>query len=195
MTTPSTIGPGRMGYRPAGRGLPAAQRVPAGGALRLAEGAGEPLDVGGIPGEIIMDPRWYPGAPLGVREVLRPGQLVQAHTHADVAQWSLVTEGTLVFLVGDTEYEAGPGEICWREPRVPHAVWNPSEKDPATQWEITCGGDMLTYYLRRTELIAAEANPQEILALARNYGLAFNPDMTAKIEAAHPGVSVTGPWR
>jgi hypothetical protein len=173
----------------------------------LPQSGGELIDAGGIDGLVKMDPAWNDRAPGGITEVIEPGRLIPAHTHADTAQWSMVLgfdlhedeaaapgeHPVLVFMVDGKDYEAGLGECIWREPGARHAVWNPG-RHRVRQLEFNIGGDMFSYYRERAQLLAGGAGQEDIVTLARGYGLTFDPDLTRKLEADHR-VSVTGPWR
>jgi len=172
---------------------PAAPACPAGAVVLLPDGAGEVIDAGGIDAVIKMSSGWHELAPDGVWEQIAPGRLIAAHTHADTAQWSFVISGTLAFRVGDKDHVVEEGGCIWRGPGVVHAVWNPGD-EPARQIEFNVGGNLVSYFRRRRELIAGGAGQEETSALAASYGLTFDDPLTAALEAAH-GVSAKGPWQ
>jgi mannose-6-phosphate isomerase-like protein (cupin superfamily) len=172
---------------------PAAPPVPA-AAVVIPEGAGQEINAGGIPGLLRVHPGWCHGALLVHEQVIPPGRLVRAHWHADVAQWSIVTRGSLAFRVGDAEHLIGPGGFIWRPPALVHAVWNPGP-GPARQVEGNMpGGDMLRFYERLAELAAGQASAEEIAAIAGEHGTYYNDDLTAQLERDHQ-VSAAGGQR
>jgi hypothetical protein len=181
---------GRPGYMAM---QPAAPAGPAGAVVALPDGAGELIDAGGIAAVVKMSSGWDKLALDGVWEEIAPGRLIAAHTHAHTAQWSFVLSGTLVFRVGEEEHVVEAGGCIWRGAGTVHAVWNPGG-DPARQLEFNIGGDMISYFRRREQVIAAGAGQEEIRALAAAYGLTFDDPLTAAIEAGC-GVSVNGPWQ
>ncbi len=58
---------------------------------------------------------------------LLPGQSQRVHTHADNDKLYFVLEGRCVCIVGEEEYELGPGESCVAAAEAPHGVRNDSD--------------------------------------------------------------------
>lgn len=59
---------------------------------------------------------------------LEPGQVQKVHSHADQDKFYFVVEGSGSFTVGDSVFEAGPGNIVWAEAGVPHGVENKGDE-------------------------------------------------------------------
>jgi hypothetical protein len=158
----------------------------------VPEGAGTAINAGGMPGLLRIDPAWCDGALLVHEQVIPPRRLVRAHVHADVAQWSLVTEGILMFRVGGENHRVEEGGFIWRPPGLVHAVWNPDAR-PARQVEGNMRGDvMLRFYERFAELARdGQPDPEEVAALAAAHGTYYHDELTAELEQAHQ-VSATG---
>lgn len=157
-----------------------------------AQGAGEPVNAGGIPGLGKILPGTGGGDLLLIEEVIPAGRLVRAHVHRKVTQWSLVTDGVLVFRVADREYPVGRNELIIRPPGLVHAVWNPGPAD-ARQFEGNMpGAGMLDFY-RRFDALSAPGllAPGELAELAAEYETFYDDRLTAEIEATH-GVSAAG---
>ena len=162
------------------------------GAVVYAQGAGDPVNAGGIPGLGKILPGTGGGDLLLIEEVIPAGKLVRAHVHREVTQWSLVTDGVLVFRVGDEEYPVGRNEFIIRPPGVVHAVWNPGPAD-ARQFEGNMPGRGMLDFYRQFGALSAPGllAPGELAELAAGYGTLYDDRLTAEIEAAH-GVTAAG---
>jgi uncharacterized cupin superfamily protein len=180
-TPPSPASRTRAGWMPMSARTLAAP--PPAAPVVLAQGTGREINAGGMPGLIRVDPGWCRGALLVHEQVIPPGRLVRAHWHAEVAQWSLVTEGSLWFRVGAESYLVERGGYIWRPPGLVHAVWN-AGPGPARQVEGNMRGDvMLRFYERFAELTAdGPPDPEEITALAAAYGTHYDDPLTREIE-------------
>jgi mannose-6-phosphate isomerase-like protein (cupin superfamily) len=192
MSTSSSSTPGMARSRAGWLAGQPAQAGP-GAAVVIPQGGGAAINAGGMPGLMKIDPGSCGGALLMHEQDIAPMQLVRAHWHASAAQWSLVTRGTLMFRVGSQVHEVREGGFIWRPAAVVHAVWNPGP-EPARQVEGNMPGHgMLRYYQRYAELAAAGLpDPEEVSALAAEYGVFFDPGLTAELERAYQ-VSAAAP--
>lgn len=183
MTTPSS--PARRTRAGWMSMSPRTAAAPPAAPVVLARGAGPEINAGGMPGLVRVDPGWCRGALLMHEQVIPPGRLVRAHWHDEVAQWSVVTEGSLWFRVGAETYLVEQGGYIWRPPGLVHAVWN-AGPGPARQVEGNMRGDVMhRFYERFAELTAGgDASPEEVTALAAAYGTHYDDPLTREIEQA-----------
>lgn len=70
------------------------------------------------------------GAAVILDHVLAPRALgAPVHTHAYTVEISIVTGGRFGVRIGDDEFEAGPGDVVVKPPRIPHTFWNASDEE------------------------------------------------------------------
>jgi uncharacterized cupin superfamily protein len=164
-----------------------------GAAVMIAQGAGTQINAGGMPGLLRIDPGVCGGALLVHEQVVPPRRLVRAHWHAEVAQWGLVTEGTLMFRVGGESYLVEAGGFIWRPPGLVHAVWNPGLR-PARHVEGNMPGDIMLRFYERFDELARDGQPdlEKIAALAAEHGTYYDDDLTRELEQAHQVSAVGG---
>lgn len=174
----------RSGLYPAGE---PGTIVPAGPAV-IPRGAGQPINAAGMQALVkILHPEL-----LVTEQEIQARQLVRAHRHDHVTQFSLVTQGRLAFLVGDETFTVEEGGIIWRPAGLIHAVWNPGDA-PARQIEGHLPGNLQHgFYTRFGELAERLADPPEFAALATEYGMHFDPALTRALEQEHKVTAAPG---
>lgn len=119
------------------------------------------------------------GGRLAVVEYVVPPHAMGSpvHTHANEDEITYVAEGTAGVLIGDEDYEAGPG-VTIRKPRgIPHAFWNPGDT-PARLLEILTPAGFERYFEDMAEALAAasggQPDLQRVSAIQERYGLTMD---------------------
>jgi quercetin dioxygenase-like cupin family protein len=104
---------------------------------------GRPL----LPGMTLkVGTRDLPKGSLSVVEgVIAPGQYIGPHTHTREDEVTLVVEGRIVALVGDTLVEVNAGSFLLKPSGVMHAFGNPGT-EPARVHELHAPGGLEEFY-------------------------------------------------
>ncbi len=127
------------------------------------------------------------GAFSVVEHPLDPGVLgAPPHTHANEDETSFVIEGEVGVLIGDEEFEAGPGSYVLKPRGVPHAFWNPGP-DPARILEIISPAGFERYFEELAGVLSAGGPPDlgRILEVAGRYGLTFHMERIPELLERH----------
>jgi mannose-6-phosphate isomerase-like protein (cupin superfamily) len=127
------------------------------------------------------------GAYSLVRQTIPSGVLMLPHTHEQEDQVAVVLSGRLGVLVGDREWEIGPGEIAVRPRGLVHSVWNTTAEDTQIL-EITSPGNFEHYFVALGELTARQALAQAP-ALAGEWRITQDPERAAALGKKY-GVSL-----
>jgi quercetin dioxygenase-like cupin family protein len=78
-----------------------------------------------------------------VWEVYSPqGTFVPPHIHNVEDELIYIAEGELQVLVGDTMYQACPGDLIKMPKNVPHGIWQKGDKPTRTLWTVIPAGKM-----------------------------------------------------
>jgi quercetin dioxygenase-like cupin family protein len=102
------------------------------------------------------------------------GALVLPHLHTREDEYSIVTEGAIGFRSGDREAVLEPGGYITKPRGELHAMWN-AGTTPARMIEIISPAGFEKFFRDVADLMDAgrPPSPEEIAALASNYGLQF----------------------
>jgi quercetin dioxygenase-like cupin family protein len=163
--------------------------------LVLPPAAGTLIEAGQLPVTIKAAPE-QTGGWLLVEQEIPPGKLVPAHRHAEAAQWSYVTEGTLYVMAGGDVHAVEAGGWFIRPAGTWHAVWNPSKAETARHVEGTLPGqDVHGLFLRMEELLhVGRLTPAALTEAAAPLNTTYDPAVTAQIERDY-GVSAGRGWQ
>jgi mannose-6-phosphate isomerase-like protein (cupin superfamily) len=115
------------------------------------------------------------GALAIVEHRIGPGILVApVHTHSQEDECSYVLAGRIRALIGDRELEAGPGDVVWKPPGVPHTFWNPGPERALMLELIVPGGFERFFAALGPMLRAGPPDLDAIGELAGQYGLQYD---------------------
>jgi len=116
-----------------------------------------------------------------VEHTLPPRHLAAPrHRHSREDELSIVLEGTLGVLLGDTVITAGPGAYVLKPRGQWHTFWNAGDTELRLIELLTPGG-FDGYYARLSPLLEAAAapDPAAIQNMAAEYGVEFDFDGVA----------------
>jgi mannose-6-phosphate isomerase-like protein (cupin superfamily) len=121
-----------------------------------------------------------------VEHPIAPRVLVRPHVHEREDEFTYVLEGEIGARIGDHEVTAGPGTYVCKPRRVPHAVWNPTDR-PARLLEIISPAGFEAYFREFAAILAAPGPPDgsAIAALARRHGLTSQDDWIPDLVQRH----------
>lgn len=128
-----------------------------------------------------------------VEHPIDPGVLVPPHIHSREDQISLILEGTVDMLVGESTYRCPPGTYITKPRGLPHAFWNPTMR-PARLLEISVPGGVEHYMRSLFEHLLAAAgspDPRTLRGLADDYGITLVPELAVELCGRH-GVHLMG---
>lgn len=100
---------------------------------------------------------------------------VPPHMHADQDEYIFVLEGRIDLILGGRDQAAGPGDLV-RMPRgIPHAFFNNSGRVTRALFWAAPAGRLVELYRR----IHNVASPAEVVRIARDYGVFFDPPVSS----------------
>lgn len=100
---------------------------------------------------------------------------VPPHTHADQDEYIFVLEGRIDLILAGRDQSAGPGDLV-RMPRgIPHAFFNNSGRVARALFWAAPAGRLADLYQR----IHNVASPAEVVRIARDYGVFFDPPVSS----------------
>ena len=115
------------------------------------------------------------GALAIVEHPIAPGILAApVHTHSREDECSYVAAGRIGVLIGDREFEAGPGEVIWKPRGVPHTFWNPGP-ERALVLELIVPGGFEDFFAELGPILAA--GPPDLAAIGElggRFGLQYD---------------------
>lgn len=122
-----------------------------------------------------------------VEAVLAPGHFVGPHTHSREDEITVVLEGQIVALVGDTVFEVNAGSLLLKPSGVMHAFGNRGP-GPARVYELHAPGGLEEFYAAmNVTLMDQRLNADEKQAAfqgsARTFGLVHHIDMADDVRA------------
>ena len=101
------------------------------------------------------------------------GACVPPHLHTREDEYSIVTEGEIGFRSGDREVVLGAGSYITKPRGEVHAMWNAGSV-PARMIEVISPAGFEHFFMGLGDAMASGAPaPDEIAALAQEYGLVF----------------------
>ena len=95
------------------------------------------------------------------------------HTHSREDESFYVLTGTLEVECGDDRFRAGPGSLVFLPRHLPHGFR--SAGGPATALLIVTPGGLEAYFAELSAALAANADPVQVRAIQRAYGIAREP--------------------
>ena len=95
------------------------------------------------------------------------------HTHTREDESFYVLTGTLEVECGDDRFRAGPGSLVFLPRHLPHGFR--SVGGPATALLIVTPGGLEAYFAELSAALAANADPVQVRAIQRAYGIAREP--------------------
>ena len=95
------------------------------------------------------------------------------HTHSREDESFYVLTGTLEVGCGDDRFRAGPGSLVFLPRHLPHGFR--SVGGPATALLIVTPGGLEAYFAELSAALAANADPVQVRAIQRAYGIAREP--------------------
>lgn len=117
-------------------------------------------------------------------ERLAPGDGPPLHRHPWIT-WEVMVKGHLRALVGDDEYELGPGDLLFTPPDVPHTFMAIGDED-AEIVGINWPGGFHNLYAELAPLFQADAQPDfaAVAAAAARHGAEILGPPLAQLKAA-----------
>lgn len=101
------------------------------------------------------------------------GACVPPHMHTREDEYSIVTEGEIGFRSGDREVVLGAGGYITKPRGETHTMWN-AGTTPARMIEVISPAGFEHFFWSLGELVTAGGPaPDEVAALAQEYGLVF----------------------
>jgi mannose-6-phosphate isomerase-like protein (cupin superfamily) len=95
------------------------------------------------------------------------------HIHSREDESFYVLTGTLEVECGDDRFRAGPGSLVFLPRHLPHGFR--SVGGPATALLIVTPGGLEAYFAELSAALAANADPAQVRAIQRAYGIAREP--------------------
>jgi mannose-6-phosphate isomerase-like protein (cupin superfamily) len=130
-----------------------------------------------------------------VEHLIAPRELAApVHTHEHEDEFSFVLEGRLGALVGDTEIEAGAGELVVKPRGVPHAFWNAGD-EPCRILELISPGGFANYFDEIEPLLAVDGPPDlgKLAQLQARYALTMDFETIGPLSQRHGLAAPGGP--
>lgn len=119
-----------------------------------------------------------------VEHLLAPRSIAApVHRHSREDEYTYVLEGRVGALLGEKELVAGVGELIFKPRDQWHTFWNAGDL-PARVLEIICPGGLEELF-RTLGLMTSEPEPEELAALAGNYGCDVDMDRTGPLMERH----------
>lgn len=153
-------------------------------------GAARATRLGGLGANHLVEATALGGALAMVEHPLEPRSLgAPVHTHANEDEVSYVLEGTFGFMLGDREFEAGPGSTVVKPRGVPHAFWNATGR-PARLLDVIAPAGFERFFDEIAPLFPAEGEPEEEAlvtfgGISSRFGLRMELDSIPRLMERH----------
>jgi quercetin dioxygenase-like cupin family protein len=108
------------------------------------------------------------------------------HTHRDEDEVSHVLAGRLGVQIGDTSYEAGPGDTVVKPRGIAHAFWNPGD-EPVRFLELITPGGFEEYFAELEPILGAGGPPDipALMAVQARYALSMDMASMPRLIGEH----------
>jgi quercetin dioxygenase-like cupin family protein len=104
-----------------------------------------------------------------------PGALVPPHVHTREDEFSIVTAGSIGFRSGPDEVVLGPGGYIVKPRGELHTMWNAGTSE-ARMIEVITPAGFEQFFAELADMIeAGPPSPSDLEALAKRYGVFFDP--------------------
>lgn len=142
---------------------------------------GQEFSIGAYTG-LIARSQWTRGTHCILDQIVPSGLFTPVHTHTDEDQAVFVIEGSLTCWVDGEREALATGDYAFRPAGLPHSLWNASDA-PVRMLEITSPGERFEEYIGKVSALvdSGAADADTIAALAADYGISFDPALTARL--------------
>jgi mannose-6-phosphate isomerase-like protein (cupin superfamily) len=111
------------------------------------------------------------GAFSAIEQVTSPGNGSPMHCHTREDETFQITEGSLLFVVGDVRVEVHPGDLLWAPRNISHGFVNIGSVRARATVVMSPAG-MEDFFLKAAA-IPGQPTPEQINTLFTEYGLQF----------------------